>query len=139
MQHWRVKRLPTLLLAVLLAAALLGGCRPAFPTGKFAHSAADASRYLIFYPDGRWEGFLDGNLLTFGAYTTDGDRVTFETDHQCQEAGAPEPVTYTWAFTAETLTFAPNGEDACAARKDLLAGEFRRSQKVICGKSARWR
>lgn len=113
---------------VLAGALLLSGCRAAFPTGKFSSTRDTVSRYLIFYPDGRWEGFQDGNMLTFGAYTTDGDRVQFETDFQCQDLGLPQAADYGWKYADNTLTFQPAGEDGCSARAEFLSGAFRRSQ-----------
>jgi len=111
-----------LLFIALIVAALLGGCRARFPTDKFVRTENQRNWHLLFFNDGRWEGYYDGNLITFGNYRADSRQITFESDYLCEQNGAPEPVTYNWLYEEETLTFIPAGDDLCAARREMLTG-----------------
>jgi len=111
-----------LLFIALIVAALLGGCRARFPTDKFVCTENQRNWHLLFFNDGRWEGYYDGNLITFGNYRADSRQITFESDYLCEQNGAPEPVTYNWLYEEETLTFIPAGDDLCAARREMLTG-----------------
>ncbi|MDI6697157.1 MAG: hypothetical protein QME21_19085 [Anaerolineales bacterium] len=111
-----------LLFAALIVTVLLGGCRARFPTDKFVRAEDQRNWHLLFFNDGRWEGYYDGNLITFGSYRADSRQITFESDHLCEKNGAPEPVTYNWSYEEETLTFIPAGDDLCAARREMLTG-----------------
>jgi hypothetical protein len=110
------------LFTALIVAALLGGCRARFPTDKFVRTENQRNWHLLFFNDGRWEGYYDGNLITFGNYRADSRQITFESDYLCEQNGAPEPVTYNWLYEEETLTFIPAGDDLCAARREMLTG-----------------
>lgn len=111
-----------LLSTTLIVAALLSGCRARFPTDKFIRTQDQRNWHLLFFDDGRWEGYYDGNMVTFGNYRADSRQVTFESDYLCEQNGAPEPVTYNWSYEDETLTFTPAGNDLCAARQEMLTG-----------------
>ncbi len=111
-----------LLSTALIVTALLGGCRARFPTDKFVRTQDQRNWHLLFFNDGRWEGYYDGNMITFGSYRADSRQITFESDYLCEQNSAPEPVTYNWSYEDETLTFTPADEDVCAARREMLTG-----------------
>jgi hypothetical protein len=116
-------------LAFLAVLALLSACRAGFPTDKFVRAENGVNRHLIFMNGGRWEGYFDGNLVTFGAYRVEGERLHFESDYQCEEMGAQVQAAYTWSYTDERLSFQPAGEDGCAERREMLTGAaYTRSQ-----------
>lgn len=122
-------RFKTFLPIVLLLAILLSACRAGFPTDKFVRSEQGVNRHLQFLNGGRWEGYYDGNLLTFGSYRVDGDQITIESDFLCEESGGPVQAIYTWSYSGDTLTLQPVGEDGCAERVELLSGgPYRKSQ-----------
>lgn len=102
---------------------VLVGCTPRFPTDKFIRPEGSVNRFLIFYPDGRWESFLDGNLASYGEYQTDGELITFESDSECETAGIAEPGVYHWDLSDNSLQFESQAPDACAERSLRLNGD----------------
>ena len=116
-------------LTAILLLALLAACRAGFPTDKFVRSENGTNSHLIFMNGGRWEGYRDGNLITFGNYRAQGDQLFIDSDYLCEEAGMPVQATYNWSYTNDTLTLSPVGQDGCAERLELFSlGPFTRSQ-----------
>lgn len=115
-------------LCVLLAATL-AACRAGFPTDKFVRSENGVSSHLIFMNGGRWEGYQDGNLTTFGNYRIQGQQLLIDSDFLCEETGMPAQASYQWSFDDDVLTLQPVGPDGCAERVELFSqGPFTRSQ-----------
>ena len=118
-----MKRHLTCAIVVVAALGMLGGCsddEDEFPTGKIVPVSATSTEegYFEYKSDGTYVG-IDGagDMFTEGTYTIDGDEITFENDSFC-EASAPgsNPVTYTFEWDGEMLTFGDNPDDTCADR-----------------------
>jgi hypothetical protein len=113
---------------VVGALGLLGACsddETEFPTGKMVPVSATSTEggYIEYKSDGTYVGIDPGGAtFTEGTYTTDGDEITFEDDSYC-EANAPgsNPVTYTFEWDGEVLTFGDNPDDTCAARVETFS------------------
>ena len=114
--------------AIVLVAALgmLGACgdddkdETKFPTGKFIPVEATATEegYIEYKADGTYVGVSGGgSTFTEGTYTVDGDEITFPDDSFC-EVNSPgsNPVTYTFEWDGEVLSFADTPDDTCADR-----------------------
>ncbi len=113
-----------LLLVILLSGLLLSACKPGFPADKFVRQELDGTNTtLIFMNSGRWEGYQGGNLVTWGNYRTEADKITFESDFQCEDVGAQVQVTYYWSYVNDELTFRLVDNDGCGPRLQMLTGE----------------
>jgi hypothetical protein len=120
-----MKRHLTFAIVVVAALGTLGACsddkdETEFPTGKMIPVSATSTDggYLEYKSDGTYVGVgPSGDTFTEGTYATDGDEITFATDSYC-EANAPgsNPVTYTFEWDGEVLTFGDNPDDTCADR-----------------------
>jgi hypothetical protein len=104
---------------------MLGACgddsdETRFPTGKMVPVSATSTEegYIEYKTDGTYVGVdQTGDTFTDGTYTLDGDEITFTSDSYC-EASAPgsNPVTYTFDWDGEVLSFGDNPDDTCADR-----------------------
>jgi hypothetical protein len=128
-----MKRHLTFALVVVAALGMLGACgddqdETEFPTGKFVPVAATSTEggYIEYKSDGTYVGIDEsGDTFTEGTYTVDGDEITFANDTYC-ETVAPDsnPVTYTFEWDGEVLSFGDNPpDDVCIARVEVLAGD----------------
>jgi hypothetical protein len=127
-----MKRHLTCAIVVVAALGMLGACsdddnETEFPTGKMIPASATSSEdgYIEYKSDGTYVGIApSGDTFTEGTYTTDGDEITFETDSYC-EANAPgsNPVTYTFEWDGEVLSFGENPDDTCTDRAETFAAD----------------
>jgi hypothetical protein len=124
-----MKRQWTHALVLVAALGMLGACGDdddaQFPTGKFIPVDATSTDggYIEYRSDGTYIGIDDvGDTFSQGTYTVDGDEITFVSDSFC-EAAAPgsSPITYTYDWDGEVMSFADNPDDTCAARVETLA------------------
>jgi hypothetical protein len=128
-----MKRELTGALVVVAALGMLGACgddqdETEFPTGKTISVNATSTEdgYIEYGSDDTYVG-IDGtgDVFTEGTYTVEGDEITFETDSYCEAvAPATTPVTYTFEWDGNVLTFVENPDDTCADRADTLVGDW---------------
>ena len=131
-----MKRHLTCAIVVVAALGMFGGCsddegETEFPTGKFVPVSAPSSpddgyieykdRYIEYKSDGTYVGTYveidgTGEPSVAGTYTTDGDEITFD-DAYCEYMRAESnPVTYTFEWDGEVLSFGDNPDDTCTNR-----------------------
>lgn len=122
-----MKRHLTCAIVVMAALGMLGACsddETEFPTGKFVPVTATSTEegYIEFTSDGTYVVNDEFGNTSEGTYTVDGDEMTIENDSFC-ETVAPEsnPVTYTFEWDGEVLSFGDNPDDTCTARVETLA------------------
>ena len=123
----KLKKLLTCLLYCGILALILGGCvnsagdRSGFPTGRFVDEVG--YRAFEFDEDGMWR-YFEGNLevpSVQGRYGTSGNYYT-EMTHDA--FGYQKiPVTYTWTYGGQKLTFQLYGEDVLSHRKTCYDGQ----------------
>jgi hypothetical protein len=92
-----------------------------FPTGRFI--SENKLRYLDFGEDGTWRLF-EGNLeqpVRSGKYVT---TEKYYTEMTHDDTGLSQiPVTYTWTYDGQTLSFKLWGEDVIDQRKSVYDGQ----------------
>lgn len=121
-----MKRHLTCAIVVVAAFGMLGACsddqdETEFPTGKFVPVTATSTDggYIEYKSDGTYVGVDEsGDMFTEGTYTVDGDEITFENDSYCADN---EPVTYTFEWEDEVMSFGDNPDDTCADRVQTFA------------------
>ncbi len=106
-----------LLTLMLLFACSTSSSEPSFPTGIFASESGPFK--TEWRDDGTYTSWMNGQEITSGTYSVEGNELTFETDSYCDSLGAGE-ATYTWTFKDDTLTFEVKGEDPCSDRMGTL-------------------
>jgi hypothetical protein len=124
-----MKRHLTCAIVVVAALGMLGACgddqdETEFPTGKFVPVTATSTEegYIEYKSDGTYVVNDEFGNTSEGTYTVDGDEITIENDSFC-ETVAPDsnPVTYTFEWDGEVLSFGDNPDDVCIARVETLA------------------
>ncbi len=127
-----MKRHLTCAIVVVAALGMLGACsddqdETEFPTGKFVPVTATSTEagYIEYKSDGTYVVMDEFDNTSEGTYTVDGDEITIENDSFC-ETVAPDsnPVTYTFEWDGEVLSFGDNPDDVCIAAGANLGGRF---------------
>ena len=129
-----MKRHLTCAIVVVAALGMFGGCgddETEFPTGTFVPVTATSTEegYIEYKSDGTYVVRDEFGNTADGTYTTDGDEITFDDDSFC-ETVAPDsnPVTYTFEWDGEVLSFGDNPDDGCDARVATLAIDSKLAQ-----------
>ena len=104
------------IITLVVAACTSDGETSRFPTGRFVHEHF-TNKIFEFDEDGLYR-YFEGNLAVpavQGKYGINGNLYT-EMTHD-YEPSAKIPVTYTWTYNDQKLTFQLWGEDVHAHRK----------------------
>lgn len=107
---------------LVVTACTSGGDKTEFPTGRFVHEQFD-SHVFEFDEDGTWR-YFEGNLeapSVQGKYGVNGNLYTEMTHDYAPSAKIP--VTYTWIYEGQKLTFHLWGEDVHVHRKGCYDGQ----------------
>jgi len=117
-------RKPIAFVAVVVATAgLLVACSgdEGFPAGTYVSTADvnDLGPVTATYRDDGTMTVEQGELVSEGTYTVDGDQVTLS-DTYCAESEGQETATYTWEWDGSVLTMTTT-DDACESRESTVA------------------
>ena len=107
------------LIAIILLVLILAACASqSFPHGTFAPQFGP---YRVTFKDDGSFVFTEGGVVASqGAYSIQGNELTWETDSHCAAQGA-EVATYTWSFDNNQLVLKVKGTDDCADRAPLYS------------------
>jgi hypothetical protein len=124
-----MKRHLTCATVVVAALGMFGGCsddevETVFPTGMFVPVSATSTDdgYIEYKSDGTYLGTYVAQtgpsawIATAGTYTTDGDEITVDDIHCEFVRPDSNPVTYTFEWDGELLSFGDNPDDTCTNR-----------------------
>ena len=110
-KEFRMKKILWTIACFMLIAIALNACsNKEFPTGKYTRPGS----VVEYRDDGTYTYWNDGELVTEGTYTVQGDEIQF-TDDYCAEAYA-NPGTYKWQHKDGKLSLELI-EDLCAGRR----------------------
>lgn len=100
------------------------GVSLAFPIGEFV--GEDFA--ILFRHDGTYSvGTADGaTIVSTGVYRIKGNQLEWVEDSFCRM-----PAVYSWAYSDDTLTWTPVGEDVCAERAMVLSVPYTKTQTRI--------
>lgn len=119
-----MRRTIVLVAAAAAGAGLLVACSgdEGFPAGAYV-STADVNGLgpvtATYQDDGTLTVEQQGQPLSEGTYTVDGDRITLS-DSYCGESEGQETATYTWSWDDSVLTMTTT-DDACESRETTVA------------------
>ena len=122
----KTARVAVMAIAIMgpLAACSDDGDTGEFPVGVYRLPGATETsidQTMEFRSDDTFEVVFDGETMTDGTYSVDGDQLTFETDSLCKEiSDAAESATYAWTQDGDLLTMTVEGEDLCTDRAELM-------------------
>ncbi len=88
-----------------------------FPIGTYTSESGVFQNE--FKEDGSFTFSMEGQVMSSGTYSIQGNELTWETDSYCDEMGGSGAI-YTWTFENDTLLFEVKGEDKCADRLGTL-------------------
>jgi len=112
----------TRVICIMFVLTVLSACgtssvQSSFPTGMFLSESGPFK--TEWREDGTYTSWMNGQEITSGTYSVNGNELTYESDSYCDSLGAGK-ATYAWTLEDDTLTFELKGEDECSDRIGTL-------------------